>query len=237
MKICGGICFLSLICGFIFSFPNGYDEALQRIDGQFILEVFAAPALVGSLFFLAARGIRKMERWGKRLGRFLALGFFVYFVEIGFEMFSFIFRMLFPPAGEIEYFFLLPLLFAVIMFAQFAAVIYFGVRYLGRLPAWEGATPEEGRMPEGWSLGVLKKKADDKTYRDSPLPFGLFGGFSALFLPCALIMVFTIKFMMFWLLPLFFLHILLVPVISNRLPSPFQKDRKPLASSTGGGST
>jgi hypothetical protein len=133
----------------------------------------------------------------------------------------------------------------IIFLAQFGVPAYFGVRYLGRLPVKDDIYSGHRFEPEylskitDYEVSIGSPTTHHK-YKNSLLPFGILGTF-ALLIAVPLITFFIIgkyagpEKVVLVFMPTF-LFIFLSPVAYNFVPSPFERERNPIASYTGGGS-
>ena len=239
MKILGWICIVGALWNFIIYFIAPFKDSPFNLPPQYPYLALISLLLIGALFFRSSRGIGEMEPWGKKSGQMATVLLICVFV--GFMFFVFPTKAI--PLHD-NTFSIVFLVFAVVFVAQFIVPAYFGVRYLARLPVKEDYSSERYR-PQGRSMiteeRIYRERiAPQVRYKEALLPFGPIGTFALLLaVPMLIILIgqkyYGPEFMPFFFGP-FFLFIFLGPVLYNNIPSSFQKERKIVASFTGGGS-
>ena len=242
LKILGWICVAGAVWNFCFYFLAPLDEIPFHLPPGYPYLALMSLLFIGALFFYAAKAVKVMAPAGKRSGQ-LAI---VLLIGICAGLFYFVVSNDDFPFFK-DAFYLIPIVFLVIFSAQFGLPAYYGVRYLQRLPVKQSRFGEERFVPESITRTLDEKKGRSDTaskpkteYKDALLPFGVFGTF-ALLIAVPLSLLFVAE--KFWDVEkagvLFMPAILLVlfgPVAYNYLPSKFEKQRRVVASYTGGGS-
>jgi len=240
MKLMGWICVAGAIWNFTIYYIAPFDERPFNLPPNFPYLALISFLFLGGLFLYSSQAIKEMNPIGIKTGQISIILLVVIFV-------GFIF-LIFPtesfPANEGP-FRIIFIIFCAIFFAQFGIPAYYGVRYLGRLPAQNDYFEKIKLKPHSTITVMGNEKSHDDSisptnYKEALLPFGVFGTF-ALLIAIPLVSFFAIeKFgdtnqIAFPLMPTF-LFIFLAPVAYNFLPSSFEKQRNPIASFTGGGS-
>ena len=240
IRLLGWGCFAGALWNFMLPQFAPFNMAFQ-VPSSYLYAALIGFTVIGALCLRAACGIRELEPWGKRTGQLaialLAVGGVAWMAALlsGFARF---------PVASRGFFAVMPMLFLLVVVGQLVVPVYYGVRYLDRLPTQEdgpsatlhrlgaASRPLVDRVPPGQSGGT--------TYTDSPSPFGIAGTF-AMQLGGVLIPVLIAQ--SYWgpvvfavLFPLGFLGLFIGPVIFNYRPSPFQRNRRLVAAFTGGGS-
>jgi len=137
-----------------------------------------------------------------------------------------------------------PIILALFLAAasiQFLVPAYFGIRYLGRLPIDDASDTTGWKQVEDAGAAMADEiDVQQVKYKDSPFPFGVTGTM-ALVIAGPLPIIFVAEtYLGPEILPLIifpaFLFIFLGDVIYNFVRSPFERDRRLVASHTGGGS-
>ena len=240
MKILGWISIGVALWNFAFAFFFRFKEIPFQLPPHYPFVALVSLLFIGALFFHAARGIREMEPWGKKTGQIAILLLLVAF--FGLVFFAFPLQAFPADDGIFSLFFVI---FSVIFILQFGLSAYYGVRYLGRLPA-KAESINDPYLQESLSRSIedssrLEKPIDQEKYKEALLPFGIFGTF-AVFLGVPLAIMFFIttrhddSFLPFSVFPFVFLFVFFVPAIYNCLPSSFQKSRTVDDYFVGGGS-
>jgi len=206
---------------------------------------YLAPAglfAAGALFLFAARGIRELAPWGKRVGQtgvcLLLAQIIILPVVI---MPEFLAHK--PDSQGFDIFFTIMMLLVV---GQFVLPGYYGIKYLNRLPAnddqMDAARYREEQVTRDINqrMGERTATSDTTKFHDSPFPFGLAVTFPLLIGSFMLVMAVSERFLrkesFFVIFPVLFLFLFIGPTIFNYLSSPFQAERTLIASFTGGGS-
>lgn len=242
MKILGWICVAGAVWNFGFYFLAPLDELPFHLPPGYPYIALLSLLFVGALFFYASKAVKTMNPAGKQAGQLAIILLIALCVGLFYFMFS---DDTFPfPDSAFP---MIPIVFFVIFSAQFGLPAYYGIRYLQRLPVKQSRFGEERFGPEIITITLDEKKDRSETafktrteYKEALLPFGVFGTF-ALLITVPLCLFFAVE--KFWVLEkagfLFMPTILLIlfgPVAYNYLPSRFQKQRRVVASYTGGGS-
>lgn len=240
MKILGGICVFGAVWNYGIYYIAPFEKSPFNLPPDYPYLALISLSLLGALFLLSARGIKAMEPWGKKLGQsavVLMIGLLVGSMFFMFFMTEFSFVRENVP--------ILFMIFSALFIAQFAVPAYFGVRYLGRLPVKESGFTGPAYGPAAIPKAATERfgresSASSQKYKDSPSPFGVAGTFALLIaVPMAIIMIVQ-KYGGPEAVPFFFLSAFLLifvgPALYNRVPSPFENERNPAASYTGGGS-
>ena len=241
MKILAWICIIAGLWNFIIYFLAPFKESPFNLPPQYPYLTLLGLLLLGTLFFRSARGIKELEPWGKKTGQ-IAIALLIG-VIFGFMFFMFPWKTI--PLRSNTFPMIIFVLFAVLFAAQFIVPAYFGIRYLGRLPVKEDGYPTDRYRQQNISMTAAEQISQGRSmpqikYKDALFPFGPAGIF-ALLIALPLLSVFILeKYARQDLMPLIimpmFLFIFLGDVIYNYLPSSFQRQRKLVASFTGGGS-
>jgi hypothetical protein len=236
-------CLVGALWNFILPQTAPFKETDLPLPASYPYVALIGFSIIGALFLLSSRGIQKMEPWGKRAGQAAII---LLFVEI--ILFSVLIMpefAQFPSTGgplKIVFY-----IFFAIVLAQFGLLAYFGVRYLGRLPSKDDLystvhyNPDQisRSISERMKQGVISHDVETK-YKDSPFPFGITGTFLLLIAAPLLLIFVGQKYAgpeaIALLFPFVFLFIFLGLTIFNYSSSPFQKNRKLVATFTGGGS-
>lgn len=239
MKIMGWVCLAGALWNFIFYFIVPFDKGPVTLPPEYPYVALIVLSILGLVFFRSARGIQEMAPWGKKTGQLalcLMLGVFI-------GLFYYFFPIRRGPFGSNDTSELF-MLFIAIFLLQFGIPVYFGIRYLGRLPVKDGSSATYQYSTGSASMSMTRKlntgeSVTDIKYKDSPSPFGIFGTF-AILIAVPMIIIFTaVKFVgegvAAFLVPPFFIFIFLGPAVYNYVPSPFQANRILVASFTGGG--
>lgn len=241
MKTLGWICFFGAIWNFIVPLLAPSEKNFFNFPKSYPIVALVSLSIVGILFFFSSRGIRQRAQWGvwtAQIAIILVLAIMVAFVIVCF----FSFRDFLP---EDSTFLIIMAIVFTLVFGQFLILGFFGIQYLGRLPVKETTVSDK-------RFGIYNEVDDNitevkssvpwqaQTYKDALFPFGI-GGTFALLVAGLLIMVFAAgKYfgepMMTAIFLPGFAFIFLGPMVYNKLPSPFEKDRELIASYTGGGS-
>ncbi len=237
MKILGYVClgvalwnfFIPYLFPISVKFPEAYPYA-----------ALAGFALLGALFLLSAKMLRDNDPAGKRVGQWaivLTLAMIVCLTVIIFSS-NFFPRKIAPPKIFI-------VLMFVVVFGQFFVPAYFGIKYIGRLKLGEHGSgqaaspfrkPGEQQYREMSERGIKGKNL----YKDALFPFGVVGTF-VLFMAVFMAGLFAaMKFLEgpkgeFFIFP-GILSMVALFVFYNLAPSPFERVRNVLYTSTGGGS-
>lgn len=242
MKFLGWGCLFGGLWNFILPQTEPFKADFQ-IPASYPYVALIAFIAVGVLFLIAARGVLELEPRGKRFGQaavILLLAEIILFPLMILPEF-----MQFPAGGGISK--NIPYVFFAIALAQFGLPAYFGCRYLGRLPVKDEPYDVSQYNPDNISRSLSEKmnerttsQAVEAKYKDSPFPFGIMGTFPFL-IAVPLLLVFAMEKYggpeaIGLVFPWVILFVFLCPTIFNYLPSPFEKNRKLLASFTGGGS-
>ena len=241
MKILGWICILGAVWNFALYYIAPFEESPFNLPPHFPYLALISLLLLGSLFLLAARGIKKMAPWGKKTGQCAVVLSIA--AIIGFMFFMFPLEAI--PLGSDRVSSIVFVLFFALFVAQFVVPAYYGVRYLGRLPVKESGYPADRFEPEDISRAIDEEIRGEPPepqtpYKDALFPFGIVGTF-ALLIAVPLLVFFTIQryagpeALSYLFMPVF-LFIFFGPVAYNYVPSPFQRERSLVASYTGGGS-
>lgn len=236
MLILGAVSMLAAFWNFfIYKFfpelPVVQEGMPSQIPFELVASIFVTLILIGLVFIIAAQGIRRMKPWGKRLGQAGVVAFAgSIIIFLPWAMTSFIpFEELFVPFTTLVF---------IIVSAQFVVPAYFGIRYLGRLPVREAGFIKEPESFEELSHEAMA--APGQTYRHSPFPFGAFFPF-IIFILLVLIVCMSAVILAglndidigLVLIPTV-LAVFAAPVIYNRFTSHFERNRKVVASFTGG---
>jgi hypothetical protein len=199
-------------------------------------------SVAGALFLFAARGIRDMEPWGKRVGQAAVLLLVAQII-----LFPLVIMPEFlnhsPASASFSLFTSIIMLIAL---CQFVLPGYYGIKYLNRLPANDVQITAASYNQEQVTRDLAQRMSDRAAtagatkFHDSPFPFGLSVTFPLLIGSFLLIgfladklfgqAAFAVVF------PGLFLFLFIGPAIFNYLPSPFQAGKPLIASFTGGGS-
>lgn len=242
MRVLGWVSLAGGIWNFVFPYIAPVKERGMPLPPLNPYTALVVAASIGTMFFLAARGIREREPWGKRMGQ-IAIGALLLLAATYFVLMT----MSFPfPSTEGAF----PVFACValgIMVMQLGLPAYFGIRYLDRLSPREDLN-NQLQYNGGPVYGSLSESTNEKIttplgrrrYKDSPSPFGMLG---TLVLTIALPIVPLLvtqrlagsKAMGFLFAPTI-LFLFVGPVVFNYLPSVFEKDRRLVAAFTGGGS-
>ena len=240
MKILGWICILGAIWNFVIYYIGSFKKSHFNLPPSYPYLALIGLSLLGALFFRSARGIKERASWGKRSGQWavvLLLGILIGFMFLVFPMEA-------NPFGSG----MVPIIFVIflgVFVAQFMLPVYFGVRYLGRLPVKDDIYTEDGSKYENISKVLDEEIGRESSgpqikYKDALLPFGLFGT-CALVIGIPLLVIFILEkhFGPAAATQVFFPTFILIffgPVVYNYFPSRFQRERSIVASYTGGGS-
>jgi hypothetical protein len=240
MKILGGICIFGAVWNYGIYYIAPFEKSPFNLPPEYPYLALISLSLLGALYLLSARGIKAMEPWGKKLGQLavvLMIGLLIGFMFFMFFMTEFSFVRENVP--------ILFMIFSALFLAQFAVPAYFGIRYLGRLPirqtGYAGPAYRPGTIPKSTEEGFGRESpASRQKHKDSPSPFGVAGTFALLIaVPLFTIMI-AQKYAGPEAIPFFFLSAFLLifvgPALYNQVPSPFENERNPAASYTGGGS-
>lgn len=239
MKILGWICVFGAIWNYTFYYLAPFDKTPFKLPPSFPYLALISFLFLGGLFLYSSKAIKKMNPTGIKAGQLAIILLVVLFVGFMFFMLP---TEAFPLGHQFSIIFVI---FFAIFFAQVGVPAYYGVRYLGRLPRQEGNFEENRFKPESVVKVMDEEKSHDNStshgkYKDALFPFGILGTF-ALLITVPLISFFAVekfvdpKQMAFMFMPIF-LFIFFAPVVYNLFPSPFQKQRNPVTSFTGGGS-
>ena len=238
MKILGWICLFGAIWNYVISYLAPFHESPFNFPASYPWLALIILLSLGAMFLLSARGIKEGASWGKKLGQFAVI--MLVCVIIGFMFFMFSAHSI-PLSDDIVF-----SIFTILFAAQFFVPAYFGVRYLGRLPVKDDIYSDHRFGSEYFSRikddeGSIGSSTTHSKYRDSPLPFGILGTLALLIaLPLITFLIIEKYSGPEKLALLFvptFLFIFLSPAAYNFVPSPFERERKRIASYTGGGST
>lgn len=238
MKILGWICVVGAVWNFVIYYIAPFKEGPFNLPPHYPYLALISLSLLGVLFFLAARGIKEMVPWGKKLGQ-LAVVLLIGIV-IGFMFFIFPIKVI-PLSSDT--FSIIFFLFFALCVAQFVFPAYFGVRYLGRLPVKESNYTNRFKLDN--RLNATNEEISRESlepqikYKDALLPFGIVGTFALLIAVPLLIILIIEKYVgqesIFFIFMPSFLVIFFGSVVYNYVPSPFQKERDLVASYTGAG--
>lgn len=228
MKIFAWACIIGAIWNFALYYLAPFDDAPFKLAPSFPWVTLISFLFLGALFFYAAERIRRLQANGKKAGQIALVLLFILFVGFGFFMVP---LDNFPLDDAVIYAF-----FGVafiLVATQFGLPVYYGVRYLERLPVREDNLDEAVFKPEE-SIKVIDDRVDiaehpvaENQYKDALLPFGVLGTF-ALFLAVPLLTIFTLaeivgdKYLPLLMFPTFML-LFAGPISYNFFPSPFQK--------------
>lgn len=238
MKILAWVCILGGLWNAFFEYLVPFETPFNLPPNYPYLALTSGITL-GILFLISSKAILNKQPLGRRLGQVSI----VLFVALIFGCIFFMFpKDFFPVDDGISK--MIKTVFFVVFFLQFGIPAYFGIRYLGRLPVSEGRVNDRFE-PENITKEFEDRKSDSLLkasikYKDSVLPFGILGTFVLIMLlgmvPFFILMKNSNNDNFgFFFFPAF-IFIFFTPIIYNYLPSPFQKQRKVLASYTGGGS-
>lgn len=242
MKVLGWICFAGSVWNLLLPnlIPSGkFQFALPPVQQ---IGFLASLVAIGVLFMASARGLRRNAPWGIIAGQIAIAAMLIEITCIPLLMLNsndgFFRDPIFMVFGGVAF---------SIAFFQFAIPGYFGIRYLGRLELKPVALSERTFGDDSKPADRVREADVDSVeaieaakYRDALLPLGVMGTF-ALMVSSLLIAVFAVQkylgenAMAYVFLPGFAL-VFFGPMIFNRIPSPFQKDRQVIRSFTGGGS-
>jgi len=240
MKILGWICIFAAVWNFALYYIGPFEKSRFNLPPSYPYLALIGLLLIGMLFLRSARGIKERELYGKRSGQLavvlLVASLIVYIV--------FVFPRAAIPLRNSKVSIIFSI-FCVLFAAQFVVPAYFGIRYLGRLPVKDSIYTGDELKYEDISRTVAEEigresSAPQVKYKDALLPFGIFGTF-ALEIGILLLLIFileryfgpgVIPYVFMSMFPLIFLG----PLVYNYIPSRFQKERKVVASYTGGGS-
>lgn len=242
-KYLGWLCLFAGVWNFILPQVAPFKETDFHFPASYPYAALIGFTIVGALFLFSARGIPEMEPWGKRAGQaaiiLLLAEMFLFFALVmpGFMQF---------PATDPTFRIIACVFFAIAM-AQFVVPAYFGFRYLGRLPTkdepYGTADYDQEHVTRAISERMNERATSqhpEMTYKDSPFPFGIMVTFPLLIAVPLLLMFVAQKYAgpeaLGVLFPIVFLFIFVGPTIFNYLSSPFEVNRRLVASFTGGGS-
>ena len=240
MRLLGWGCFAGALWNFMLPQLAPFNTAF-RLPPSYLYVALGGFTVVGALCLRAARGIQELEPWGKRTGQvaivLLSVGGVGWMAAILSQFARF-------PVASRGFFAVMPILVLLVVVGQLVVPVYYGVRYLGRLPTQEDGPSATLRRLTAASRPVVDRVPPGQpgaaTYKDSPSPFGIAGTF-AMQLGGFLIPVFIAQ--SYWgpevfalLFPVGFLALFVGPVIFNYRTSPFQRHRHLVAAFTGGGS-
>jgi hypothetical protein len=202
----------------------------------------AGLSVTGGLFLFAARGIRELEPWEKRVGQAAVLLLVAQLILFPLVIMpEFLSR---GPAGIP--FSTFTTIFMLVVLGQFVLPGYYGIKYLNRLPTNDvnittaGYNQEQVSRDLAQRLGERTTTTDTTKFHDSPFPFGLSVTFPLLIGSFLLIGFLADKLFghdsFAVVFPGMFLFLFIGPAVFNFLPSPFSAERTLVASFTGGGS-
>ncbi len=240
VKTLGWICIFGAVWNFIMPLIVSF-EGNPFLPESFPLVAFISLLIVGVLFLISSRGIGQKAKWGvltAQISIVLVLGLIAAFAVV----FIFSSKDFLPkePAFRV-----IAAIIFTLVFGQFFILGFFGMQYLERLPV-------EELVISNIRFGIDKEAGDEvsevkssipweeQTYKDALFPFGI-GGTFALLVTGLLITVFAVdrylgESMMSAVFLSGFVLVLFGPLVYNRLPSPFERNRELIASYTGGGS-
>lgn len=240
MKILGYINIFGAVWNFVLPLITSFEKSPFNLPQSYLFVALISLSIVGILFLISSQGIKQKARWGVQVAQIsiiLVIGILILFAVVC--IFSF---KDFLPEDTI--FRIISVVIFTLIIGQFLILAFFGLKYLGRLPVKEMDISEirfgfgnqvDGRVieTESFSSGQVQ------TYKDALFPFGILGTF-ALLIGGLMIMVFSVeKYLGESLRPVIFLagfaFVFFSPMIYNRFPSPFEKNRQVIASYTGGG--
>jgi hypothetical protein len=241
-KTLGWICMFGAAWNFIIPFiTSSGDNPLLPESLQLAASI--SLSIIGVLFLISSRGIRQKAQWGVRTAQtaiILTLGLIIIFAL--FMVLIFYSKNSLPKEPLFRIF--TGVIFALV-FGQFFILGFFGVRYLGRLPMKKVnfsdikyGTDNDTDYEFGQAKSAISLQA--QTYKDALFPFGI-GGTFVLLVAGLLVAVFAAKKYVgepieSVIFVAGFVLIFFGPVVYNRLPSPFENNRKVITSRTGGGS-
>lgn len=199
---------------------------------------------VGLLFITSGAGILKRRQWGKRLGQ-SSIVLFMLLMVLDFAYTGVLSPLSSIPAdqdflGQFRTFTIIGHLLEIMLFGLLA---YFGIRYLGRLPAEESSSilsPPSFKsvsysplVPDG-----IGSAPCEESFHDSIFPFGISMTMIVLLFIFFLMVEISIKLRgdPFEAFPSVILICFVLPISYNYIPSPFQQGHKVITSTTGGGS-
>lgn len=239
MKILGWICILGAIWNFVMYYIGSFEKSPFNLPPSYPFFALIGLLLLGTLFLRSARGIKERASWGKKSGQ-LAVVLLIAIV-VGSTLFAFPKEAV--PLRNDKVSIIVGIFFAVFL-AQFVLPLYFGLRYLGRLPVKDNIyTGDEFKYED---ISVADEKIGRESslpqtkYKDALLPFGIIGTFAFMIgIPLLVILILEKYFgpgvIAYMFMPTF-LFIFFGPIVYNYIPSRFQRKRSVIASYTGGGS-
>jgi len=241
MKIIGWICIFGAVWNFVLPLIAPFEKFPFNLPESYPLAALISLSIVGILFLISSRGIRQKKRWGVQAAQIsiiLVLGIMILFGVVC----IFLLKDFLP---EDTIFLIISAIIFTLVFGQFLILAFFGLQYLGRLPVKETDISEirfgiEYQVDDKVSETNSFISGQVHTYKDALFPFGI-GGTFVLLVGGLLITVFTVgKYLGESMMSVIFLagfaFAFFGPMIYNRLPSPFEKNRQFIASYTGGGS-
>jgi hypothetical protein len=239
MKILALVCLVGGIWNYMIVGLRPFKESPLKIHPDFPPTALVTGLLLAALFYQASRGINSRAEWGKRLGQFSVALLVAVIVTGCYLLLSGVWSTFPKPP--------LPVLivFSLVFMAQFVVPAYFGIRYLGRLPADENSYVRPQTRPErvmhgGASRTGAATATPAANYREAPVPFGVLGTFAISLAVPMIVLISAHEYVSPQVFALLFgaLFLLLFagPVLYNRKPSGFEQTRNVLASYTGGGS-
>ena len=240
MKYLGWLCLFAGVWNFALPQLMPFDEFRVHIPPSYPYAALVGFTLVGVLFLYAARGIRELEPWGKKAGQ-------AAIVLVLAEMFLFFALVMpaFPFPDQMSR--TVPYVFFTVALVQLGLPAWFGFWYLGRLPTRSDPYDTSRYNPQEITRAIAERMNErtgslhgEPRYKDSPVPFGIMGAMIIL-IAIPLLLVFTVQRFagpaaMGALIPFVILFVFGGSTIFNFLPSPFQQNRRLVASYTGGGS-
>jgi hypothetical protein len=239
LKAVGWLCVVAGPWNFILPQIPLFKESPLHISDVFCFWALVSFPALGVLFLVAARGVSRMAAWGKKTGQAAVLLLMADIVVLVPMALAGLPSPPFPSGG----FKFVIYLFMAVGFAQFGFPVYYGYRYLGRLPANDGQANTIFPTPERTAIQTRSFSKAQK-YKDSPSPFGLIGTFLVMMAILFLIFGITVSMIssgshpknVFWPIPCAFAFFFLGPSLFNFRTSPFQKNRRLITAFTGGGS-
>jgi hypothetical protein len=173
MKFFGWGCLFGGLWNYILPQVAPFKETGFRLPTYYPILTLIGFSIIGALFLVSARGILEMESWGKKSGQaaitLLLVGIFLFSAQIMSEFAQF--------ASSDDSFKIIFYIFFAIALAQFGLPVYFGCRYLGRLPTKDDPYRTVHYTPNEISRSLSEKMSEGATtphseikYKNSPFP-------------------------------------------------------------------
>ncbi len=227
---------VSIFALVIILYAEQKSNVFEIFPPEIYVEIIIASIIIAVFCLLSALGVYRRKSWGKRLGQLSAV--LLYCAALAWDYLVFLSPENFKTDSFMPF---IPAILSVVFLVVAIPVVYYGIRYLGRLPVHEESIIAEpktfkelsGDSAESPVIGTIELK-----YHHSFFPYGVAGVAIFILIPfitTLIIPTVILKDLYFIVLFLGIIVFFFLLVISNYVGSPFQSGRRLITTIDGGG--